>query len=279
MKKESMPEGYSREIDEHPEDISHEEIAHDEEINDGWKQKDDSAQVLLREKALIKERSLSSLRLDLKNIWAEKAILVNGEEEDQDSRKLKETRTRLCNEYIKEIGQDNIERVLDDTDLSLEDKGKILANLNVSLNKGLCLRFDSTGRTDQEQVMYRRENLIENPQMLGLAPEKIKIERENMIHVIEGWAIGQLITGDVDLAVDDLVDIARLRGLGKEGFHEMISKKIKYFEKARQSSKELESSSNNLKNLLLRFDDRFKRLGYNWDEQSEHYVRSEEGKK
>lgn len=273
-----MPHQYSEE--EYYPEVSPEEIAHDEEIHAGWKQKDDSQEILKKERELklLKDGALSSLRLDLKNPLAKESILVSGEEKDQDYRKLKETRTRLCNEYIREVGQDNIERVLNDIGLSLEDKGKILANLNASLNEGLCLRWEP-GRTEKERVMYRKDDLIEKPERLNLRPEQIKIEQENMSHVIEGWAIGQLITGDIGLAIYNFRDLARLRGLGKENFDEIISKKIKYFEKARQSSKELESNSYNLKNRLERFDKALGELGYNWDEQSGHYVRLGEEKK
>lgn len=133
MEKESRPLQYSEE--EYYPEVSTEGIEHNEKINQERKGVEDTRIALLREKAL------QTLKFD--RVLAEKsANLGIGEKFDQ-----------LCDEYIKMIGREDIERILNDGNLKIEVKNNILNNLNNSLNKGIGLRFfTSYGITEEKLI-------------------------------------------------------------------------------------------------------------------------------
>lgn len=246
-----MPEGYSREIDEHPEEVSPDEIKHGEDVHEDWKEveKKQESNWDFQQKKKLREETLESLKFEFPS-W--------------EKIKVKEELIPQYDEFVKEVGKDIIERILNDDNLSLDDKKRILGSLNSDLKRGIVSRIQFKEN--------RYHSSLDNPDPVVLEKEmdsakyrKDNVKVESIRNMIEGMLINDLVSESLDdylrVLLRCLANLAK-----KKSYEDVMLEKIKYFEK--------DNVRRGGFSALIKEE-----LGYNWDEESGHYVRVGEGKK
>lgn len=238
----------------HPNEVLSDEIEHDEKKHEDLEGKEDSRVVLLR------DRALKSLQPEFSRIY-----------NSQGGYESTNMEYDPCDQFLKEVGGRRVEEILGNSKLSLEIKGKILADLNHNLNEGIGF-----GKAGRDPLDHKRKFKISDGIEVKGGEVKMKepfikeknyevfiVKKERAVEVLEGLLMGNLVyrhSNGVESAINNVEALAKLT---EKSFDDTLTKYLKYFEERPKSKGG--SSRPEYDRVLAKY-------GYVWDAESQHYV-------